>query len=80
MNSWADMVYPGLIEKAAKDEEYQKHLKTCESREKDYNRLCESFSDEQREIIEKYISACENMDYRLMQLAFWYGIEKTESQ
>jgi hypothetical protein len=75
MDSWADIIYPELVKKAAKDKEYQEYRKACDLSEREYTRLYKTFSNEQKSIVDKYISTCEDMDFRMMQLAFWYGVE-----
>jgi len=56
-----------LIEKTKTDEIYQKLLQECMEVEKVYNTI--SLSDEQREIVESYLSACEELEHRRTLLA-----------
>jgi hypothetical protein len=47
MDSWADIIYPELVKKAAKDKEYQEYRKTCDLSEREYTRLYKTSSNEQ---------------------------------
>ncbi len=57
------------------DELYQQLLLECEARAADYERIMESLSENDRERLEQYISACEEMEYRRGCLACEMGIQ-----
>ena len=60
-----------LIEKTKTYEIYQNLLQECMEAEKAYNEI--SLLDEQREIIERYLSACEELEHRCTTLALSVG-------
>ena len=58
-----------LLEAARKDDHYQKLLRACREAEADYTAIRDSLSEDQREQLERYISLCEELQYRLTTLA-----------
>lgn len=52
-----------------KDKVYQEFLNSCLSLEPEYNRILGSLSDQDRKLLEQYISFCEEMDHRALMLA-----------
>lgn len=53
----------------ATDQHYQVLLKNCLNTESDYLRIINSLSSEDRDIIEHYLTACEELDHRRLTLA-----------
>lgn len=60
--------------KAARSAWYQRLLKECLELEHDYMRIRNSLSEEDRDKLDKYISACEEMGYWKLQLASPFGV------
>jgi hypothetical protein len=56
-------------EAARKDADYQTLLQRCREAEADYRRILDTLSPEQQEQLETYISLCEELQYRMTQLA-----------
>ena len=63
-----------LMLSAEQNVEYQKALQELKTVEEDYTTLLESLSAEQREVLERYISACEEMDEALVFAAYQIGL------
>ena len=53
-----------LIEAIKKDAQHIKLLAACEQLEPEYERIAGSIPERDREILEKYISLCEELEYR----------------
>ena len=53
----------------ALDREYQTLLKECQVLEKEYLRIAAALSCEDRDILDRYITVCEEMEYRSCMLA-----------
>lgn len=51
------------------DRLYQELLAQCLQAEKDYQRICNTLCEEDRLLLDRYISLCEEMDHRKLQLA-----------
>ena len=58
-----------LWEEARKDRHYQELLQACRKAEENYTAILRSLSPEQQEQLERYISLCEELQYRLTTLA-----------
>ena len=58
-----------LIQAAQADSVYQDLLKNCLSAEADYLRIRSGLSREDQEILDRYISLCEELEYRRTCLA-----------
>lgn len=58
-----------LWEAARKDEDYQNLLTRCREAEKTYRNILDMLPAEQQVQLEAYISLCEELQYRLTQLA-----------
>ena len=58
-----------LLEAARKDQEYQCLLAQCRKAEKDYERILQSLSPDDREQLDRYITLCEELEHRLTLLA-----------
>ena len=64
-----------VTELSKRDPEYQNLLRRLMGLEEDFILLRNSLPPEQREQLDRYISACEELDHRLMQLAYRLGAE-----
>ena len=63
-----------LMLEAEQNTEYQQALQELKNVEEDYTALLESLSAQQREVLERYISACEEMDEALVFAAYQIGL------
>ena len=61
---------------AAADECYQNCLKEVQELEELFLRLREMLSTPQRELLDRYISACEELDHAKVHLAYRMGQEE----
>lgn len=73
MQEWADVAYGQIMQEAMKDPMYQQLLDVCRSREETYRNVLEKLPREDVQSLEEYISACEEMEHRLAQLAYEFG-------
>ena len=62
-----------LVPLMEQDEDYQQALQQLKAAEADYLTLSETLTPENREILERYIGACEAMEDPLVYLAFVLG-------
>ena len=74
MDYWTHEVLSRLMQRVENDEEHQLLLMQCRNAEMDYLTIMERISEEDRLIIEEYISICEDMEYRKTQLAYEMGL------
>ena len=65
-----------LANRAAKDEHYQNCLQEVQKLEEMFLRLREMLSTPQRELLDRYISACEELDHAKVHLAYRMGQEE----
>ena len=72
-DEWNDYAHQRVIDLAKQDADYQQLLGRCEELSPEYLRILHSLSPEQQQILEEYISCCEEMEYRLAQLAYDFG-------
>ena len=68
-----DELWRRLIPMMEQDEDYQQALQQLKAAEADYLLLLESMTQENREVLERYITACEAMDDPLIYLAYVLG-------
>lgn len=64
-----------LAIKAAQDKHYQNCLQEVQELEEMFLRLREMLSIPQRELLDRYIAACEELDHIMVQLAYQLGRE-----
>ena len=62
-----------VIKSAMKDPEFQWHQNMVQSAEEVYLEVCKSLSRDQKQAIEDYIAACEDLDDYLTVLAYDLG-------
>ena len=58
-----------VMNRAKEDPEYTCLLQACLTAEIAYKELAATWNTEQRQIVERYLSACEELDHRLLILA-----------
>ena len=62
-----------LVLMAERDAEYQRALQDLQAAEPAYLALLETLEPEKREILERYITACEMLDDSMLVLAYHIG-------
>jgi len=70
---WNDAVLYRLIKQVKNDEPYRQLLDQCKKLEEYYCEITSKLSDEDKRIIDEYIAVCEDMQYRMTQLAYILG-------
>jgi len=75
-DEWNDAAWQRVMEKAKEDADYQELLVQCQNLTEGYQKILEKLSPEEQEELERYISCCEEMEYRLAQLAYETGKER----
>ena len=68
-----DNLWDEVIKSARSDPEFQWHQNMVQNAEAVYLKVCESLSQEQKQAIEDYIAACEDLDDYLTILAYDLG-------
>ena len=63
-----------LLSDAKQNAEYQQGLQKLNCVEQDYTALLKTLTPQQREIAERYIAACEEMDEALVFRAYQLGV------
>ena len=72
-----DELWRKLVLLMEQDPDYQQALQRLKEVELDYLVLLETMAPEKREILERYIAACEAMDDPLIYLAYQIGRTRT---
>ena len=70
---WDIEVIYRLADMVKSDADYQELLEKCRSLETDYLRITDGLPEGDRELLDTYIAACEDMQYRMTQLAYLLG-------
>lgn len=73
MDEWVDVAYYQITAMAKQDSRYLQLLQRCRETEPDYLAAVRQLSEAEREGLEAYISACEELEHRLAQLAYEFG-------
>ena len=68
-----DELWGRLVLMMEQDPDYQQTLQRLQAAEVDYLALLETLTQENREVLERYIAACEAMDDPLIYLAYQIG-------
>ena len=66
-----------LALRASQDEHYQNCLQEVQELEELFLRLRDMLTTPQRELLDRYISACEELDHTAVRLAYQLGREGT---
>ena len=72
-----DELWYYLVPMMEQDADYQQALQRLKEAETDYLALLETMAPEKREVLERYIAACEAMDDPLIFLAYQIGRAST---
>lgn len=75
MDLWTEYAEFQVTERAKADKHYQALLEQCLIAEKSYLRIVEKLSEQDRADVEHYLTICEEMQYRMAQLAYQFGRE-----
>jgi len=67
-----------IIEKTKTDFRYQECYQALQKTEEEFLQIRDALPPEQREQLNNYISACEEMDYIMLRLAYLVGKEDQE--
>jgi hypothetical protein len=73
-----EKLWNNLLEATKVDMDYQRGLQELHKKEAAYLAACESLSAEQREAVEEYISACEELGDCMTLLAYRLGKQTIE--
>ena len=73
MDIWNDDIMPRLLTLARADEDYQTLFRECEEKRMLYEQAVRELTLEEYDLIEDYIASCEELEYRMTQLAFFLG-------
>ena len=74
MDGWTDEVVMKLSQLAKNDCEYQLLLNRCRKMEVEYLAIMNRLAEEERLCIDEYIVLCEELQYRMTQLAYGLGV------
>ena len=73
MQEWADVAYGQIMEQAKTVVLYCRLLSACRELEPVYLEVLDKLADGDKAALEAYISACEELEHRLAQLAYEFG-------
>lgn len=76
MNPYREIWNRFINEKAWEDAWYQELLRDCLTLEPEYIRIRDALSERDQDLLEHYISACEEMGYWKLQLAAPFDLTK----
>ena len=73
MDHWNEYAYPKITARAKQDEIYLELLAENRILEQEYVKLMERMGESEQEIVDSYIASCENLEFRLTQIAYQVG-------
>ena len=73
MDKWTDDILPTLLKIASTDAFYQELCKYRQEKQMAYDQIVGKLSQSEAEQIEDYIASCEDLEYRMTQLAYYLG-------
>lgn len=73
MDIWADKIAPALQQTARWDPYYQELSQFRAEKQQAYEQIMQKLTAEEFEVVEDYIASCEDLEYRMTQLAFLLG-------
>lgn len=76
MGSWTTDILPMIMETASYDKEHRQLLQRCRELEAEYSRVMETLPPEQRDWIDAYLTVCMQVDLRMIELAFQFGLAR----
>ena len=75
-DEWDDIVLNELVSILHNDAYYQQLLSECTQLEPGYKAVLKKLDIAEQELLERYISNCENLEYRKAQLAYQLGKQR----
>ena len=76
MDQWNDEILPAVMAVTKRDPEHQDRLAYCLELEEPYTILMESMPPEQRQIIDAYLFAYTQVNFRMIHPAYLCGLSK----
>lgn len=73
MEHWNEYAYPKITARARQDKIYLELLREYKILEQEYEKLMEKMSETEQEIVDSYIASCEELEFRLTQIAYQVG-------
>ena len=73
MDHWNEYAYPKITAKARQDNLYLELLTENRILEQEYRKLMEKLDEAEQVILDSYIASCEELEYRLTQIAYQTG-------
>ena len=73
MDYWNEHAYPKITARAKKDKIYLELQAENRILEQEYVKLMEKMGESEQEIVDAYIASCENLEFRLTQIAYQIG-------
>ena len=73
MEHWNEYAYPKITAKARQDKIYLELLREYKILEQEFEKLIEKMSETEQEIVDSYIASCEELEFRLTQIAYQVG-------
>ena len=73
MEHWNEYAYPKITARARQDKIYLELLREYKILEQEYEKLMEKMSETEQKIVDSYIASCEELEFRLTQIAYQVG-------
>ena len=73
MDDWNEDAYPKITARAKKDKIYLELMEENRILEQEYAKIMERMREAEQEIVDAYIASCENLEFRLTQIAYQIG-------
>ena len=73
MDHWNEYAYPKITSRAKQDKIYLELQAENRILEQEYVKLIEKMDESEKEILDRYIASCENLEFRFAQIAYWIG-------
>ena len=73
MDHWNEYAYPKITAKAKQDKIYLELQAENRVLEQEYVKLMERMGKLEREIVDSYIASCEDLEFRMLQIAYQVG-------
>ena len=73
MDHWNELAYPKITARATKDRIYLELQSENRILEQKYVKLMENLSEREQEIVDAYVASCEELEFRLTQIAYQVG-------
>ena len=73
MEHWNEYAYPKITARARQDKIYLELLREYKILEQEFEKLMEKMSETEQEIVDSYIASCEELEFRLTQIAYQVG-------